>query len=109
MVTRADQSGLPKDDAMHQAEEFEVLLLSCLEESGYAVFVPALPGCASQGEDWDEALLMVQDAIELFLEVAERPQVDVAAETDQIKRDWEPQGYLVEAAKVWVNCDAGSD
>ncbi len=109
MVTRTDQSELPKDDAMPQAEEFEVLLLSCSEETGYAVFVPALPGCASQGEDWDEALYMIQDAIELFLEVAERPQVDVAAETEQIKRDWEPQGYLVESAQVWVNCDAGSD
>ena len=109
MVARTDQSELPKDDAMPQPEEFEVLLLSCPEETGYAVFVPALPGCASQGEDWDEALEWVQDAIELFLEVAERPQVDVAAETEQIKRDWEPQGYLVESAKVWVNCDAGSD
>lgn len=108
MVTTTDQSG-QQDAAMPQPEEFEVLLLSCPEETGYAVFVPALPGCASQGEDWDEALEWVQDAIELFLEVAERPQVDVAAETEQIKRDWEPQGYLVESAKVWVNCDAGSD
>ena len=109
MVTTKDHSGLEKDDAAPQPEEFEVLLLSCSEETGYAVFVPALPGCASQGEDWDEALDMVEDAIELFLEVAERPQVDVATETEQIKRDWEPQGYLVGAAKVWVNCDAGSD
>ena len=109
MVTGTDQSELSKDDAMPQPEEFEVLLLSCPEETGYAVLVPALPGCASQGEDWDEALEWVQDAIELFLEVAERPQVDVAAETEQIKRDWEPQGYLVESATVWVNCDAGSD
>ena len=87
MVARTGRSGLEQDDAMLQAEEFEVLLLSCAEETGYAVFVPALPGCASQGEDWDEALCMVQDAIELFLEVAERPQVDVAAESEQIKRD----------------------
>ena len=103
MVTREGQPGLEQDAAMPQPEEFEVLLLSCSEETGYAVFVPALPGCGSQGEDWDEALDMVQDAIELFLEVADRPQVDVAAETEQIRRDWEPQGYLVESAKVWVN------
>ena len=109
MVTRTDQFGQQKDAAPLPPEEFEVLLLSCPEETGYAVFVPALPGCASQGEDWEEAMYMVQDAIELFLEVAERPQVDVDAETEQIKRDWKPQGYLVEAAKVWVNCDAGSD
>ncbi len=103
MVTRADQSELPKDDAMPQAEEFEVLLLSCSEETGYAVFVPALPGCASQGEDWDEALEWVQDAIETFLDFAERPQVDADEERERIIRDWTPQGYLVEAARVWVN------
>lgn len=109
MVTRTDQSESPKDNAMSHPEEFEVLLLSGGGEPGYSVFVPALPGCASEGDDWDEALYMVQGAIELFLEFAERPRVDVTAETEQIKRDWEPQGYLVEAAKVWVNCDAGSD
>ena len=104
MVARTDQSELPKDDAMPQPEEFEVVLVSGPVEPGYSVFVPALPGCASEGDDWDEALYMIQGAIGLFLEVAERPQVDVAAETEQIKRDWEPQGYLVESAKVWVNC-----
>ena len=109
MTTTTDQSGRQHDAAPRQPEEFEVALVSGPDEPGYSVFVPALPGCASEGDDWDEALDMVQDAIELFLEVAERPQVDAAAETEQIKRDWEPQGYLVESAKVWVNCDPGSD
>ena len=103
MVTITEQSGVGEGGAMPQAEEFEVLLLSCPMESGYAVFVPALPGCASQGEDWDEALEWVQDAIETFLDAAERPDVDADAEREQIIRDWTPQGYLVEAARVWVN------
>ena len=109
MVTRTDQFGRQTDAAPFQPEEFEVLLLSCPEETGYAVFVPALPGCASQGEDWDEALEWVQDAIETFLDFAERPQVDIAAEKEQIKQDWTAHGYLIEEATVWVNCDAGSD
>lgn len=103
MVTSTDQSELPKDNAMPQAEEFEVLLLSCPEETGYAALVPALPGCASQGEDWNEALEWVQDAIATFLDAAERPQVDANEAKEQIIRDWVPQGYLVEAARVWVN------
>lgn len=103
MVTTTDHSGLEKDDAMPQTEEFEVLLLSCSDETGYAVFVPALPGCTSQGEDWNEALEWVQDAIETFLDFAERPQVDADEERERIIRDWTPQGYLVEAAKVCVN------
>ena len=109
MVTRTDQFGRQTDAAPLQPEEFEVLLLSCPEETGYAVFVPALPGCASQGEDWDEALEWVQDAIETFLDFAERPQVDIAAEKEQIKQDWTAHGYLIEEATVWVNCDVGSD
>ena len=105
MVTREGQPRLEQDAAIPQPEEFEVLLLSCSEETGYAVFVPALPGCVSQGEDWDEALEWVQDAIETFLDFAERPQVDADEERERIIRDWTPQGYLVEAAKVWVNED----
>ena len=102
MVTTTEHSGLEKDDAMPQAEEFEVLLLSCSEETGYAVLVPALPGCASQGEDWDEALEWVQDAIETFLDFAERPEV-AANEKDRLMAEWTEQGYLVETAKVWVS------
>lgn len=41
------------------------------ETSGYWVEVPALPGCASQGESVDEALENVKDAIELYLSVLE--------------------------------------
>jgi predicted RNase H-like HicB family nuclease len=101
MVTRADQSELPKDGAMPQAEEFEVLLLSCSDESGYAVLVPARPDCASQGEDWDEALEWVQDAIETFLDFAERPQVDATDEKERLIRDWVTQGYVVGTAYVF--------
>lgn len=38
------------------------------ETSGFWVEVPALPGCASQGESVDECLENVKEAIELFLE-----------------------------------------
>lgn len=38
------------------------------EEGGYSVEVPALPGCYTQGGNRDEALSMVREAIELYLE-----------------------------------------
>ncbi len=37
---------------------------------GYAVWVPELPGCASQGESLDEAKKNIQEAIKLYLEDA---------------------------------------
>ena len=48
MTTTAESTGAQPGDATTAAEEFEVLLLSCAEESGYAMFVPELPGCVSQ-------------------------------------------------------------
>lgn len=38
------------------------------EEGGYSVEVPALPGCYTQGGNRNEALSMVREAIELYLE-----------------------------------------
>ena len=109
MVTTTDQSGLPKDNRSLQSEEFEVVLVSGGGEIGYSVFVPTLPGCASQGDDWEEALYMVQGAIELFLEEVGRPPDAEVENKERIRQDWEPQGYLVETATVWVNPNAGSD
>lgn len=38
------------------------------EEGGYSVFVPALPGCHSQGETLVEAKANIIEATELYLE-----------------------------------------
>ena len=40
-------------------------------EEGYSVWVPGLPGCASQGDTEQEALDNIRDAIRGYLEVAE--------------------------------------
>ena len=34
---------------------------------GYSVYVPALPGCASQGETFEEALKNIKEALELYI------------------------------------------
>ncbi len=38
------------------------------DDGGYHVFCPALKGCHSQGNTYDEALFNIQDAMRLFLE-----------------------------------------
>ena len=48
------------------AHRFKVIL-EPEPEGGYSVFVPALPGCASQGETEEEALANIKEAIELYL------------------------------------------
>ena len=40
------------------------------KEGGYSVWVPALPGCTSQGETFEETVKNIKEAIELYLESA---------------------------------------
>ena len=49
------------------------------EEAGFWAEVPALPGCASQGETMDELLANLREAIQAWLE-AEPP-----AEADDVR------------------------
>ena len=41
------------------------------EDNYWVVEVPSLPGCISQGETKEEALINIQEAISLYLEVLE--------------------------------------
>ena len=52
---------------MSSSREYEVVLTP-EDDGGYSVSVPALPGCTSQGETREEALDMIREAIELYLE-----------------------------------------
>ncbi len=52
-----------------KGKSYEVILHPDLEDGGFWVECPALPGCASQGDTVEEALGMIKDAIEGHLEV----------------------------------------
>jgi predicted RNase H-like HicB family nuclease len=41
------------------------------EDGGFTVFVPSLPGCISEGENREEAIANIREAIELYLEPVE--------------------------------------
>ena len=47
---------------------FKIILEKDVKNGGFAVTVPALPGCATQGESLEEAIGNAKEAIELFLE-----------------------------------------
>ncbi len=46
----------------------QVILIPDLEEGGYVVEVPSLPGCISEGDTIDEALENIKDAIRGYIE-----------------------------------------
>jgi len=47
------------------------VVLEPSEEGGYTVYVPALPGCVSEGDTIEQALQNIREAIELYLEPTE--------------------------------------
>ncbi|MEM6613731.1 MAG: type II toxin-antitoxin system HicB family antitoxin [Cyanobacteria bacterium P01_C01_bin.72] len=60
------------------------VVLEPSEEGGYTVYVPALPGCISEGDSVDEAMKNIQEAIELYLEPV---GTDITANQDLIVRE----------------------
>jgi len=47
------------------------VVLEKSDDGGYTVYVPALPGCISEGDTIEEALANIKEAIELHLEPVE--------------------------------------
>lgn len=47
------------------------VILEPSDEGGYTAYVPALPGCISEGETVEGALAGIKEAIELYLEPVE--------------------------------------
>ena len=74
-------------------KKYTIILEPDLEEGGYTVTVPALPGCITQGETIEQCIERAQEAIAGYIESlreageavpeeTERPQmitIDVAA------------------------------
>jgi predicted RNase H-like HicB family nuclease len=47
------------------------IILEPSDEGGYTVYAPSLPGCISEGDNKEEALANIKEAIELYLEPVE--------------------------------------
>jgi predicted RNase H-like HicB family nuclease len=60
------------------------VFLEPAEEGGYIVYVPALPGCTTQGETVEEALDMAKDAIQGYLEVLKELGEEIPKEKENI-------------------------
>ncbi len=83
--------------------DYEVLLINEPDHPGYSVLCPEL-GCASQGDDREEALEMIAEAISLFLDdhinEGQEPPVRRGAMAETIA-EYEAEGcHETEQAKV---------
>ncbi len=50
-----------------QILEYNVIFMT-EDEGGFSAYVPDLPGCISQGDNFEKARLNIKEAIELYLE-----------------------------------------
>ena len=55
------------------------VVLEEADEGGYTVTVPALPGCISEGDTYEEAVDNIKDAVQLYLRA-------VSKEVRQLKK-----------------------
>jgi antitoxin HicB len=56
------------------------------EEGGYVVIVPALPGCHTQGETYEEALANAEEAIQGFIEFLQKTGRPVPVENERPRK-----------------------
>lgn len=54
------------------------------QEGGYVVTVPALPGCITEGDTFEEAVEMIRDAIGGYLAVLKDEGQQVPKEIDDV-------------------------
>jgi len=55
------------------------------DSGGYHVFCPALPGCHTQGDTFNEAIENIKDAIKLYIESLEAHNEKIPFEDITIK------------------------
>jgi predicted RNase H-like HicB family nuclease len=70
----SDIGSVRKYDVSVGGKKYPVKLHPDMEDGGYWVECPSLPGCASQGDTVAEALRMIRDAIEEHLHVEKQMQ-----------------------------------
>jgi predicted RNase H-like HicB family nuclease len=58
---------------MMHMHEFDVVIIED-ETGGYVAFVPALPGCHTQGDTLEELMNNAKEAIDLYIETLEKEE-----------------------------------
>lgn len=64
-----------------------MVLMDKNESGGYTVTVPSLPGCVSQGDNWDEALTNIEEAIAGYIEALTILKKPVPVEVEVTLKD----------------------
>lgn len=72
---------------MKQTRMHYTVLMDKNESGGYTVTVPSLPGCISQGDNWDDALKNIEEAISGYIETLKILKKPVPVEVEVTLKD----------------------
>ncbi len=72
---------------MKQTRMRYTVLMDKNESGGYTVTVPSLPGCISQGDNWDDALKNIEEAITGYIETLKILKKPVPVEVEVTLKD----------------------
>lgn len=61
--------------------EYRIVLEPDLEDGGYVAHSPALPGCYSQGNTKEEALINIRESIEAYIESLQKDGLPIPDDT----------------------------
>ena len=65
---------------------YYTVIIEPAAEGGFWAYVPALPGCFTQGETLDETVEMAQEAVEGFMEVLAEKGEEIPVENHHPRR-----------------------
>lgn len=72
--------------------QYTIILHPDMEQGGYTVTVPTLPGCITEGDTLEQAIAMAKDAIHLYIE-------SLMADGEPIPEEHEhPQAIVINVA-----------
>ncbi|MBI4063841.1 MAG: type II toxin-antitoxin system HicB family antitoxin [Elusimicrobia bacterium] len=72
-----------------ELNKYHVVLESEPEMGGFSVYVPALPGCASQGETEKDALENIREAISVHLEGLKKDGIPIPEDREVTTKEVE--------------------
>jgi antitoxin HicB len=74
------------DETFHVIKGGIVYELRAEPEGGFTISVPALPGCLTHGQTFEDAMRMIEDAMEGWLAVAREEGFAIPAQFEEMAR-----------------------
>lgn len=71
---------MKKQKITHKIYQYTAIFEPDLKTGGFTVTIPALPGCISEGDNFEHALKNIREAAGLYIEVMRNKDFEMPAE-----------------------------